>query len=97
MGQERNRSDLEQSVIRRAMMDEDFRKSLLADPRAAVETVIRDEVPGGKLPANLTVKAFEEPENALYLIVPPQPAELTEAQLEQVAGGFKIKAQVQVE
>lgn len=95
MGQERNRSDIEQSVIRRAMMDEDFRKSLLADPKAAVEAVIREDVPGGKLPANLQVKAFEEPENALYLIVPPQPSELTEDQLEQVAGGLKVKIQIE--
>jgi hypothetical protein len=97
MGQERNRNDLEASVIRRAMLDEDFRKSLLTDPKAAVEAVLREEIPGAKLPATMTVKAFEEPENGLYLIVPPQPGELTEEQLEQVAGGFKIKAQVQIE
>jgi hypothetical protein len=95
MGQEHNRNDLEQSVIRRAMMDEGFRKNLLTDPRAAIETIIREEIPGGKLPAHLVVKAIEEPENAFYLIVPPQPAELTEAQLEQVAGGLKVKIQIE--
>jgi len=78
-------------------MDEDFRKSLLSDPKAAVEAVLREESPGSTLPPSLHVKAIEEPENALYLIVPPQPAELTEEQLEQVAGGLKLKAQVVIE
>ena len=96
MGQERSRSDIEQSVIRRAMIDEDFRKHLLSDPRAAMEIVIGEDVPGGKLPANLQVKAIEEPENALYLIVPPQPAELTEEQLEQIAGGLSIKIHIEI-
>jgi hypothetical protein len=78
------------------MIDDDFRKNLLADPRAAMELVIGEDIPGGKLPAGLQVKAIEEPENAFYLIVPPQPAELTEAQLEQIAGGLSIKIHIEI-
>src|SRR5262249_40851325 len=85
----RSRKDLEQAVVRKAVLDEGFRKKLMADPRGAVEQVLGEEVPGAKLSADLDVKAIEEPRDCFYLVVPRGPGELDETQLEQVSGGIR--------
>jgi hypothetical protein len=85
--QTQTRKGLEQAIARRAIMDPAFRDELLADPRSAVQAVLTDEAPGAKLPDNLEVKAFQEPTNAFYVIVPTMPTDLSEADLEAVAGG----------
>jgi hypothetical protein len=84
----RTRRDLEQAVIKKALRDEAFRKALLKDPKSALESVLAEEVPGSKLPANLEVKAIQEPANGLYIVVPHVPAELSDEDLERVAGGL---------
>src|SRR5262245_8741002 len=78
---ERNkiRMDIEKSIARRATMDPDFRDALLKDPKRAVQSLLTDEAPGVTLPANLEVKAFAEPANAFYVVVPAAPASLSEA------------------
>jgi hypothetical protein len=97
MSQEkRTRKDLEQAIIKKAIMDATFRKELLASPKTALETVLSEEKPGSRLPANLDVKAFQEPENALYFVIPHVPSELSDAQLDHVAGGVVDADQVKV-
>jgi hypothetical protein len=85
--QKPTRQDLEKAVIRKAIADETFRKELLSSPKTALQAALSEALPGANLPAGLEVKAFQEPANSLYLVVPAIPAELSDAQLEQVAGG----------
>ena len=74
------------AVLRRSAIDPGYRERLLADPRAA----IREET-GIELPAGYNVRFAEKPEGVHDLIVLPNPipeaAEVSEEQLEAVAGG----------
>lgn len=81
------RRELEQKITAKAWADETFRKAFLADPKAVFEQRLRT-----KLPAGLSVKAFAEDENHLHFVIPAKPtnAELSEADLDKVAGGFDV-------
>lgn len=84
------RADFEASLILRAMRDAEFKGALLADPKAAYEAQIAAVHQGAKLPEDLTVKAIEESDDVLYFRLPqapPQGGEMSEQDLEQVAGG----------
>ncbi|MBI4276868.1 MAG: NHLP leader peptide family natural product precursor [Armatimonadetes bacterium] len=72
----------------RAMKDPAFRKELLADPKAALQRLLGEE-----LPAELNVRVVEEDANTVYLVLPPAsegPGELSEAELAGVAGGGPV-------
>jgi hypothetical protein len=73
-----------QQVMARAATDMEFRRRVLADPAAAVK-----EVAGKDLPAGFTVKVIEnEPGVDQTFVLPDFQAEdLTDADLEAVAGG----------
>jgi hypothetical protein len=80
------RRDMEADIIARAMKDEGFARALRADPKAVVEREV-----GGKLPEGIEVRLVEETPDTLYLVLPARPSpghELSDAELEQVAGGF---------
>jgi hypothetical protein len=81
------RKQIEAALIARSWEDDAFRKKLLADPRGVIA-----EAFGFELPASVTVKAQEESPNALVLSLPAKPrssGELSDVDLEQVAGGAK--------
>ena len=84
------RADFEASLILRAMRDAEFKGALLADPKAAYEAQLGAVHQGAKLPGDLTVKAVEESDSVVYFRLPqapPQGGEMSEQDLEQVAGG----------
>lgn len=91
MAQSNTRRELEDAVVEKALSDDTFRASLLADPRQALEAVLAEKAPGAKLPQNLQVKAFQEPEDTFYVVIPHlAPAtELSDRDLEKVAGGME--------
>jgi hypothetical protein len=70
-------------VVARAWSDELFKTRLLADPK----TVLKEN--GIEVPADVTFKVVEDSGKTIHLILPERPAELSEAELEQVAGGVK--------
>ena len=82
----KTRRDLEDAVIRRFLADEAFRASLLANPKEAVADAIAQEWPGAKLPTKLQVQTIQEPANTLCIVLPAV-SELSESDLENVAGG----------
>jgi hypothetical protein len=81
------RKQLEQKIIEKAMKDESFRKQLIEDPKFVIE-----KETGIKIPASLNVTVLEENPQTFYLILPPviqEDEELTEAELEEVSGGWE--------
>jgi len=75
---------VEQALIRKSIEDESFRGRLLADPKATIEQEL-----GRKLPEDLEVRVLEETQETVYLVLPPKraPGELSDAELDSVAGG----------
>ncbi|MBW4428470.1 MAG: NHLP leader peptide family RiPP precursor [Nostoc desertorum CM1-VF14] len=82
------RKEIEETLIARAWQDESFKKELINNPRSAFEKE------GITLPESIEVRVVEESPNTLYLVLPVQPsetAELSDAELESVAGGAIIE------
>lgn len=80
------------SVAERATTDEKFRKKVLKNPKDAIK-----EVTGKDVPANYRLKIIESaPDFDNIFVLPPfRSDELSEAELEQVAGGsFKEAMEV---
>lgn len=77
-----NRKELENKIIARAWQDESFKEELLSNPKAAFE---RESI---ELPESIELRVVEENANTLYFVLPPKPSEeLSDAELETVAGG----------
>lgn len=74
-----------QEISVKAATNAEFRKLALSDPTAAVKQVAGKEVPEG-----ITIKIIEnEPGVDLTIVLPPlQTEELSDEQLERVAGGM---------
>jgi Nitrile hydratase, alpha chain len=82
-----SRVEWERSLIQRSLEDEEFRQRLLADPKGTIEQEL-----GGRLPESVEVRAVEETADTIYLVLPSasptgQGGELSDQELEQVAGG----------
>ncbi|MWC27844.1 NHLP leader peptide family RiPP precursor [Paenibacillus sp. MMS18-CY102] len=60
---------LKQQLIQKAWEDEAFKQLLLSDPNAALKDAF-----GIDVPANLKLKALEETDNELYLVIPQKPS-----------------------
>ncbi|MEO8120546.1 MAG: NHLP leader peptide family RiPP precursor [Rhodoferax sp.] len=70
------------SILAKCWADANFKKQLLTDPTA----VLKAE--GIEIPAGYTVRVLENTDKVLNYILPPNPnAELSDAELETVAGG----------
>jgi hypothetical protein len=93
-GEMKSRQDLEDTVVRKALIDDKFRAELLVDAKGAVERTLSEEAPGSKLPPNLSVKVIEEASNTLTIVVPAA-HELSDAQLEAIAGGLRVLGNIQ--
>jgi hypothetical protein len=81
------RAEVERRLGQRSIEDEDFRQRLLDAPKAAVEQEM-----GAQLPEGVEVRALEENPQTIYLRLPSasppdQGEELSERELEAVAGG----------
>lgn len=88
------RQQFEQKLIGKAMKDESFRKYLIETPGSAIEAET-----GMKIPETIKIKVLEEDPNTVYLILPQNPVgideiELSDVELEAVAGGFNIWSQL---
>ncbi|EFM10426.1 conserved hypothetical protein [Paenibacillus curdlanolyticus YK9] len=60
---------LKQQLIQKAWEDEAFKQLLLSDPNAALKDAY-----GIDVPANLKLKALEETDTELYLVIPQKPS-----------------------
>jgi len=82
------KKQLEQLIIEKAMKDELFREQLKSDPKETIEREL-----GFKIPASLNLTVLEEDPQTVFLVLPDRGGslladELTEAELEGVAGGW---------
>jgi hypothetical protein len=81
-----SRHDIEAKLVKKCWEDEEFRKEFTADP---VGTAVKHlEVPAASLPQ---IVVHEEPAGSWHIVLPPKPAdsgELSEEDLEKVAGGL---------
>ncbi|WP_139992845.1 NHLP leader peptide family RiPP precursor [Paenibacillus paridis] len=62
---------LKDQIIQKAWEDAEFKKQLLANPKAAVK-----EAFGVDVPDNIEVEVVEESANKFYLVLPQNPAEV---------------------
>jgi hypothetical protein len=90
----KNRLSSEESLIMRAWEDDNFKQTLLSNPKAAIAEAV-----GESLPDDIEVEILEETSNKVYFVIPNNPAsamatgeqgELSEEALEQVAGGVCV-------
>lgn len=69
-------------IYAKCWKDEAFKQKLLADPQAT----LRAE--GVTFAANVAVKAVADTANEVHLVIPAKPTDLSDEDLESVAGGF---------
>ena len=75
------RSDVEAMIAERIAADPAFRETLLADPRGGLSEIV-----GFDIPETVHVVLHEESLTQIHLTIPAS-ADLSEADLELVAGG----------
>jgi hypothetical protein len=87
-----NAADLNTIVVAKATEDAAFRASVVANPKAAMEKLFNQEIPG-----HITFKLVEEAADQFTIVLPHQSTvgaggELSDSDLEAVAGGSKSGA-----
>jgi hypothetical protein len=78
-------TELKAQILSKAEEDGEFRALLIADPKTAISSET-----GKSLPDSFDVVVHEDSATTAHLVLPPSP-ELTEAELEAVAGGGSHK------
>jgi hypothetical protein len=68
-------------VVAKAWQDEAFKQRLLNDPHGVLQEH------GVQVPAGTQVRVVEDTDQVAHLVLPQRPPDLTDEQLDQVAGG----------
>lgn len=76
-------------LIYKAWSDPAFKADLLADPQGAFGKYFQHQ-----LPAKPALKVVEQTDSALYIVIPQRPASLSDAELDQVAGGISTQQKI---
>lgn len=74
------REELEKEIIKKAQSDKDFKKTLVDNPKKALGQL------GVHVAEDVEVKVVEESAKVVYFVLPCNPDELTDEQLDGVAG-----------
>jgi len=79
---QKNQSKKYMQVIAKCWSDEEFKKNFMKDPAK----VLKEN--GVEMPAGMKLHVVENTEKESYIIIPPKPStELSDDQLDKVAGG----------
>lgn len=70
------------AIVARSWSDADFRAALLADPA----TTLRAN--GVHVPTGMQVQVVEDSSTLMHVVLPERPSELSDEELDSVAGGF---------
>ena len=85
-----HRIERDRRVLDRALTDPDFRRTLVQSPHRSLSDIY-----GVTIPESADVRVFEESDDSHYVVIPPDMSalseELTDEQLEAVAGGWFIQ------
>jgi len=73
-------------IIAKCWSDERFKQKLLTDPAATLKAE------GVTVPEGVSVTALENTDKVLYLVVPAKPMDLSDNELDNVAGGTSCDA-----
>lgn len=86
------RGQFECTLIKKAAKDSSFQRDLLRDPKTAYQQLLGTIKAGSTLPADLQVWAHQETGDLVYFRIPhlPEGVELSDQELEQVAGGVRV-------
>ena len=68
-------------IIAKSWADDGFKRRLMNDPSGTLKAE------GVDLPAGVTVKVVENTSNVVHLVLPAKPTDLSDEDLDQVAGG----------
>ena len=74
-------TELKSRILTKAGEDGEFRALLIADPKAAIASEVGTAIPDG-----FDVVVHEDNATTAHLVLPPSP-QLSEAEMEKVAGG----------
>ena len=74
-------TELKAQILSKAEVDADFRARLIADPRAVISAET-----GTTIPEGFSVVVHEDSATTAHLVLPPT-GELSEIEMESVAGG----------
>ena len=83
MDQEQQSKKMSQ-IVAKCWADDSFKQQLLAEPLATLKAE------GIELPDGLAVKVLDNTANVFHLVIPAKPTELSDIDLEHVAGGYNI-------
>jgi hypothetical protein len=70
-------------LIAKCWTDEGFKRKVLTDAAATLKAE------GLELPAGVNIKVLENTDKVFHLIIPAKPTELSDQELDQVAGGLR--------
>jgi hypothetical protein len=71
------------SIITKCWADPAFKQQFIADPVG----ILRSE--GVAVPDGIKINLVEDTASQITFVIPPEPSELSEEVLEEVAGGFR--------
>ena len=78
----RNGDEMLQQIVEKSALDAEFRKQLLADPKATIGAEL-----GITMPELMTIEVHESDMQTVHLALPPDP-NITEEQLEAISAGL---------
>ena len=73
--------EIRDHLISKAVNDSEFRSSLVADPKSAINAELGLDIPDG-----VSVSVYEDSATAVHLVLPPN-TQLSNETLEEIAGG----------